>query len=48
MILSWILFKGISFGNSSGSTERKRKKELRRYIREGEDAEPSPEAERAG
>jgi hypothetical protein len=38
MILSWILFKGNRFGDSSGSTERKRKKELRRYIREDGEA----------
>ena len=43
MILSWILFKGISFGDSSGSTERKRKRELRRYIREEQNPEPSRE-----
>jgi hypothetical protein len=35
MILSWILFKGAKFSESGSSTERKRKKELRRYIREG-------------
>ena len=34
MILSWILFKGNRFSESSARTERKRKKELRRYIRE--------------
>ena len=34
LILSAILFKGIGTGNSGGSTERKRKRELRRYMRE--------------
>ncbi|MBN2085131.1 MAG: hypothetical protein JW748_07875 [Anaerolineales bacterium] len=38
LVLSWILFKGVNFGEtSSASTDRKRKRELRRYIREGED-----------
>ncbi|MBI9106826.1 MAG: hypothetical protein JEZ04_08770 [Spirochaetales bacterium] len=32
MLLSCILFKNIRFGNDSGRTERKRKKELRRYM----------------
>jgi hypothetical protein len=37
LILSWILFKGLgSSAGSSGSTERKRKRELRRHMREGE------------
>jgi hypothetical protein len=35
LVLSWILFKGINFGNESSSTERKRKKQLRRYMRDG-------------
>ncbi|MBN1438234.1 MAG: hypothetical protein JW929_02400 [Anaerolineales bacterium] len=42
MVLSWILFKGIRFGETSTArTERKRKQELRRYIREGQDEEAS-------
>jgi hypothetical protein len=41
LILSWILFKGASFGESSAVTERKRKRELRRYIREEQDSESS-------
>jgi hypothetical protein len=45
MILSWILFKGFHAGDSSGSTERKRKKELRRYIREDDEADSSPDTE---
>ena len=36
LVLSWILFKGLSFGDTSSSTERKRKKQLRRYMREGQ------------
>ena len=43
LVLSWILFKGVNFGEtSSASTDRKRKKQLRRYIRDGEN--PSGEA----
>ena len=38
MLLSWILFKGNRFGDSERGTERKRKRELRRYIREDEGA----------
>jgi hypothetical protein len=35
LVLSWILFKGFgSSAGSSGSTERKRKRQLRRYMRE--------------
>jgi hypothetical protein len=34
MILSWILFKGPSLSQSNASTERKRKRELRRIMRE--------------
>jgi hypothetical protein len=49
LILSQILFKGISFGDNNNSTDRKRKRELRRYIREdqgsaGEDSAGSSEA----
>ncbi len=45
LILCSILFKGIGSGNgSSGSTERKRKKQLRRYMREGQDTSSSPDA----
>jgi hypothetical protein len=40
LILSWILFKGNKFGDNSASTERKRKRELRRRMREGQDAAP--------
>jgi hypothetical protein len=36
LALSTILFKGLGAGNSGGSTERKRKRELRRYMREGQ------------
>jgi hypothetical protein len=38
LVLSWILFKGINSGesNTSSRVERKRKRELRRYIREGQ------------
>jgi magnesium-transporting ATPase (P-type) len=43
LILCSILFKGIgSSSGSSGSTERKRKKQLRRYMREGQDSVSSP------
>jgi hypothetical protein len=43
LVLSWILFKGVNFGEtSSASTDRKRKRELRRYIREGQDSVSSP------
>jgi hypothetical protein len=42
LVLSWILFKGINFGDNN-TTERKRKRELRRYIREGQDSTPAPE-----
>jgi hypothetical protein len=46
LILSSILFKNMGVGNSSsGSSDRKRKKELRRYIREGQSsAEDDPAA----
>ena len=39
-ILCWILFKNWSFGDEKSSVERKRKRQLRRYIREGEDHVP--------
>ncbi len=43
LILSWILFKGFgSSAGSNGSTDRKRKRELRRRMREGGSAEDSP------
>jgi hypothetical protein len=32
LVLCWILFKGVNFGENSGSTERKRKRELRRRM----------------
>jgi hypothetical protein len=38
LILCCILFKGINFGNESRSTDRKRKRQLRRYMREGQAA----------
>jgi hypothetical protein len=38
LILSSILFKGINFGDNKNRTERKRKRELRRYLHE--DQEP--------
>jgi hypothetical protein len=45
LILCSILFKGIGSGNgSSGRTERKRKKQLRRYMREGQGPSSSPDA----
>jgi hypothetical protein len=44
LILSQILFKGISFGENTNSTERKRKRELRRYMREGREPAPSTDA----
>jgi hypothetical protein len=45
LILSWILFKGSKFGESSASMERKRKRALRRAMREG----PAPsETDAAG
>ncbi len=37
LVLCWILFKNWGFSESSSSTDRKRKKQLRRYMREGED-----------
>ena len=44
LVLSWILFKGFgaSAGSSSASTERKRKQQLRRYMREGENSAGEP------
>jgi hypothetical protein len=50
LILCSILFRGVNFGDSSsGSTDRKRKKQLRRYMREdqssaGQDTASSTEA----
>lgn len=43
LVLCWILFK--SWGSNNRSSERKRKRELRRYIREGRNTgnERSPE-----
>ena len=35
LILSWILFKGPNMSQSNASTERKRKRELRRAMQEG-------------
>ena len=48
LVLCWILFKSWSFGDSN-SSDRKRKRQLRRYMREGqnpagEDSTGSPEA----
>jgi hypothetical protein len=44
LVLFWILFKGINFGdNNNGSTDRKRKRELRRYMHEGQDSAPTSE-----
>lgn len=37
LVLCWILFKNWSFGDNDSSSERKRKRQLRRYIREGDD-----------
>jgi hypothetical protein len=44
LVLSWILFKGIgtNAARSSASTERKRKQQLRRYMREGENPAGEP------
>jgi len=45
LILCSILFKGFGSSNgSSGSTERKRKRQLRRYMREGRDSSSAPDA----
>jgi hypothetical protein len=44
LILCSILFKGFGSSSSSGSTDRKRKKQLRRYMREGQDTSSSPDA----
>ncbi len=45
LILCTILFKGFgSSNNGSGSAERKRKRQLRRYMREGREPAPSTEA----
>jgi hypothetical protein len=44
LILCWILFKNWSFSESNSSTDRKRKKQLRRYMREGQDPPSSPES----
>jgi hypothetical protein len=44
LVLSWILFKGIgtNAASSSANTERKRKQQLRRYMREGENPAGEP------
>jgi hypothetical protein len=49
LVLCSILFKNWGGGNNNGSVERKRKRQLRRYMREGkeptgEDSTGSPEA----
>ena len=49
LVLCWILFKSWGFGNDNSSVERKRKRQLRRYMQEdqspaGEEAVGSPEA----
>ena len=39
LALSMILFKGFGSGGSAGSRDRKRKKQLRRYLREEQASE---------
>ena len=36
LVLCWILFKSWGFGDTSSSSDRKRKRQLRRYMREGQ------------
>ena len=44
LVLCWILFKSWSFADNSSGSDRRRKRQLRRYMREGQGPAGSPEA----